>query len=41
MGDPRGALAAWEKLLAINPEARSMEGKSVKDLVEALRQTIP
>lgn len=36
--DEKGALAAWEALLAINPEASSPSGQSVKDLVAHIKE---
>ena len=35
--DEKGALAAWESLLTINPEARSPGGQSVKQLVDHIK----
>ncbi len=34
--DAAGALAAWKKLLAVNPEARTPSGMLIKDLVRKL-----
>ena len=36
--DEKGALAAWEALLAINPEASSPSGQSVKELVAHIKE---
>lgn len=35
--DEKGALAAWESLLAINPEAKSPGGQTVKQLVDHIK----
>jgi cytochrome c-type biogenesis protein CcmH/NrfG len=37
LNDEKGALAAWESLLAINPEAKSPDGQTVKKLVDHLK----
>jgi cytochrome c-type biogenesis protein CcmH/NrfG len=36
--DETGALAAWESLLAINPNAQSPGGQTVKELVDHIKQ---
>ncbi|MDA8141775.1 MAG: tetratricopeptide repeat protein [Desulfobacteraceae bacterium] len=36
--DPKGAIAAWEALLAINPEARTPNGDLLRDIVQQLKQ---
>ncbi len=36
--DERGALAAWESLLAINPNAKSPGGQTVQELVDHLKE---
>jgi cytochrome c-type biogenesis protein CcmH/NrfG len=36
--DPKGALAAWEALLAINPNAKASNGQTVRDMVERLKR---
>jgi cytochrome c-type biogenesis protein CcmH/NrfG len=36
--DPSGALNSWEKLLAINPEARTPSGDSLRSIVEQLKK---
>jgi cytochrome c-type biogenesis protein CcmH/NrfG len=38
LNDPKGALDAWEKLLAINPDARTPGGQSLKTMVEQLKK---
>jgi cytochrome c-type biogenesis protein CcmH/NrfG len=35
--DEKGALAAWESLLAINPNARSSSGQTVRELVDHIK----
>ena len=35
--DQKGALAAWESLLAINPQAKTPGGQSVRDLIAHLK----
>jgi hypothetical protein len=37
--DEKGALAAWESLLAINPEAKSPGGQTVRELVDHIKET--
>ena len=37
LNDPEGAIAAWEKLLAVNPEATTSGGMLIKNLVETLK----
>jgi cytochrome c-type biogenesis protein CcmH/NrfG len=39
--DPKGALAAWEKLLQINPNAQTPNGDAVTRIVQQLKQGIP
>lgn len=36
--DPHGALKAWETLLAINPDARTPGGQTVRQLVDHIRR---
>jgi len=36
--DERGALAAWESLLAINPNAKSPGGQTVRELVDHIKE---
>ena len=35
--DEKGALDAWESLLAINPDAKSPAGQSVKQLIDHIK----
>ena len=35
--DEKGALSAWESLLAINPDAKTPGGQTVKDLVDHIK----
>jgi hypothetical protein len=35
--DEKGAIAAWESLLAINPEAKSPSGQAVRQLVDHIK----
>lgn len=36
--DPKGALAAWEALISVDPQAKTPSGQLVKDLVEELKK---
>ena len=36
--DTQGAIASWEDLLRINPEARTANGELIRDFVEHIRQ---
>ena len=36
--DEPGALAAWESLLALNPDAKSPNGQTVKELVDHIKE---
>lgn len=36
--DEKGALAAWESLLVINPDAKSPGGQTVRELVDHIKQ---
>lgn len=38
--DEKGALAAWESLLAINPDAKSPGGQTVRQLVEHIKNDL-
>jgi len=38
--DHDGAIATWEQLLAINPEAKTGNGESIRDVVEAARKDL-
>ncbi len=37
LGDKAGAIAAWEKLLKINPDASGPNGKTVRQMIQELR----
>ncbi len=37
LNDTAGALAAWEELLRINPEAKTANGQSIRELVEKVK----
>ena len=37
LNDPKGALASWEELLRINPDARSGNGDSIRDFVDQVK----
>ena len=34
MNDPTGAIASWEELLRLNPEAKMTDGTSVREFIE-------
>jgi cytochrome c-type biogenesis protein CcmH/NrfG len=36
--DPKGALASWEALLAINPNAKAMNGQTLRDLIDRVKR---
>jgi cytochrome c-type biogenesis protein CcmH/NrfG len=36
--DPKGAVAAWEKLLELNPDAKTPAGDSLKNIIEQMRK---
>ena len=38
LNDMNGALAAWEQLLTINPEARTPSGEPLRDIIAQMRQ---
>jgi tetratricopeptide (TPR) repeat protein len=38
MGDPEGALKAWEDLLRINPSAKAPNGQPVMKLVQRIKE---
>ncbi|MBR9981164.1 MAG: tetratricopeptide repeat protein [Desulfatitalea sp.] len=38
LNDLSGALAAWEQLLTINPEARTPSGEPLRDIIAQMRQ---
>lgn len=39
LNDPKGALDAWQKLLTINPDARTPGGQPIKAIVEQLKKS--
>ena len=41
LNDPKGAVAAWESLLAINPGAKAQNGQSLRDLIERVKRGEP
>lgn len=40
LNDPQGAIAAWEDLLRVNPEAQAANGTHIHDLVDQVRQDL-
>ena len=40
MNDPTGAIASWEELLRINPEAKMTDGTSVREFIEQLKKEL-
>jgi cytochrome c-type biogenesis protein CcmH/NrfG len=38
LNDPAGALEAWEKLLVLNPDARTPSGEPLRNIVEQLKK---
>jgi cytochrome c-type biogenesis protein CcmH/NrfG len=41
LNDQKGALGAWEALLAINPNAKASNGQTLRDLVERVKRDGP
>lgn len=37
LNDPTGAIAAWDELLAINPEAKTASGEPIREFVEKIK----
>jgi cytochrome c-type biogenesis protein CcmH/NrfG len=37
LNDPAGAVAAWEELLRLNPEAKSADGQPIRDFVDQIK----
>ena len=37
LNDPKGAIAAWDELLAINPEAKTASGEPIREFVEKIK----
>ena len=40
MNDPAGAIASWEELLRINPEAKMTDGTSVREFIAQLKKEL-
>lgn len=40
MNDPAGAIASWEELLGLNPEARMTDGTGVREFVEEIKKEL-
>jgi tetratricopeptide (TPR) repeat protein len=40
MNDPAGAIASWEELLRLNPEAKMTDGTSVREFIEQLKKEL-
>lgn len=40
MNDPTGAIASWEELLRLNPEAKMTDGTSVREFIEQLKKEL-
>lgn len=40
MNDPTGAIASWEELLRLNPEARMTDGTGVREFVEEIKKEL-
>ena len=41
LNDPQGALKSWEELLKIDPQAKTANGQSIRELVEQIRADLP
>ncbi|TKB28286.1 tetratricopeptide repeat protein [Desulfopila sp. IMCC35006] len=41
LNDPNGAIAAWDGLLAINPEAKTASGEPIREFVEKIKAGLP
>jgi cytochrome c-type biogenesis protein CcmH/NrfG len=41
LNDPKGALVAWEALLAINPNAKTPDGQPLRELIERVKRGKP
>lgn len=43
LNDPKGAIASWEEILKIDPEAKAGNGEPIRDLIEKIKaeQTTP
>lgn len=40
MNDPDGAIASWEELLRLNPEAKMTDGTAVRDFIEQIKKEL-
>jgi hypothetical protein len=40
MNDPSGAIASWEELLRLNPEAKMTDGSSVREFVAHIKDEV-
>lgn len=40
MNDPTGAIASWEELLRLNPEAKMTDGTNVREFIEQLKKEL-
>ena len=40
MNDPAGAIASWEELLQLNPEAKMTDGTQVREFVEQIKKEL-
>ncbi len=39
--DPRAAIAVWEEILAINPNAATGSGQKIRDIISSVKKNIP
>ena len=37
LNDPQGAIAAWDELLTINPEAKTGSGEPIREFVDKMK----
>lgn len=40
LNDPQGAIASWEELLRLNPEAKMTDGSSVRQFIDGVRKEL-
>ncbi len=38
LNDPQGAIASWEELLRLNPEAKMTDGSGVRQFIDGLQK---